>query len=102
MGDKAPLRWFQFTTRRTMVATLWAAVFSVGMLFMRLLWFHQLVAHEHEGAAYLLIGGLLFISIPAAIGGLFGRATWGAIVGVVVFLLYIGWLAFALNTWYGI
>jgi hypothetical protein len=92
-------RWFQFTTRGILVATFWVAVFSSGLGLFNRLWKHELVALESEDSAYLVIGCLLFVSIPAAIGGLFGRALWGAGAGIILYLLYVGWIMFALNTW---
>lgn len=97
----AKRRWFQFTTRGILVSTFWAAVFNCGLVLFNRLWRHELVALESEESAYLVVGCLLFVSIPAAIGGLFARALWGAAVGFILYVLYVGWILFALNTWGG-
>jgi len=81
------------------VGTFWASAFCGGLVVFNRLWRHELVAFESEDRAYLFIGWLLFVSIPAAIGGFFGRAFWGAAVGTILYVLYVGWILFALNTW---
>ncbi len=99
-GPNKP-RWFQFKLRNMFVATFWAAIFCCGFVMFNRLWYHELVAPDSEELAYLFVGCLLFVSPPAAIGGLFGRAWWGVAVGVILYLLYVGWIAFALNMWGG-
>jgi hypothetical protein len=93
-GSAKPRR-FQFTILGIIVATLWSAVFSCGFVLLNRLWYHQLVPVQSEGSAYLVVGFLLFVSMPAAIDGLFGRASRGMIVGIILFVLFL----FAINTW---
>ena len=95
-------RQFQFTTHGILVATFWAALFSSGLVAYDRLCKHELVPLESEVLAYILVGCMLFVSFPAAIGGLFGRALRGAIIGIILFMLYVGWIAFAICTWGGI
>jgi len=91
--SKAPQRrWFQFTTRGVFMATFWMAVFFGDLLLFNRLWNHELVAHESEEFAYLIIGCLLFVSIPAAIGGLFGRWGAGALIGLGLFCAYVAYV----------
>jgi hypothetical protein len=91
-GPAKPRR-FQFTTLGIIVATLWSAVFTCGLTLLYRLSHHQLVSLQSEGSAYLVVGFLLFVSMPAAIDGLFGRASRGMIVGIILFMLFL----FALN-----
>jgi len=80
-----------------MLATFWVAVFCVALtLFMRL-WTHELVPLESEGGAYLVIGCLLFISIPAAIGCLFSRWWIGALIGLGIFIAYVTYILIAIS-----
>ena len=93
-GPAKPRR-FQFTILGIIVATLWSAVFSCDLTLLNRLWHHQLVPVQSEGSAYLVVGLLLFVSMPAAIYALFGLASRGMIVGIILFILFL----FALNTW---
>ena len=87
--------------RRAVFAALWIFAFLGGLTLYRRLYRHELVAHEFEGLAYLGVGCLLFISIPAAIGSFFGRAVWGLAAGFIAFVLYAGWIMFYLSFWGG-
>ena len=100
-GPRLQPRWFQFTIRGMFVAVFWAAVFSGSFVLFKRLSSHVLVAPENEGSAYLILGCLLFTSIPAAVGSLFRRAMWGAVFGLVAYALYVAWILFAINTWGG-
>ena len=49
----------------------------------------------NEGPAYLFVVCLLLVSLPAAIGGLFGHWGRGAIIGFALlcaFALFLFWL----------
>jgi hypothetical protein len=100
MTDAPPKRpWVQFGTRGIFVAITWFAVFAFNFVLFKRLWRHELVAPESEGLAYLVVGSVLFVSLPAAIGGLFGRTLTGAVAGLVLFTLIIGWVLFTVSMW---
>jgi hypothetical protein len=101
MATPPRLRWFQFSLRGLLIATFWAAVFCSALALLMRLLDHELF-QENEDYAYITIGLVLFVSLSASVGGLFGRARWGAAAGIVLFLLYVGWMAFAINTWAGL
>jgi hypothetical protein len=88
-------RRFQFTMLGIMVATLWSAVFTCSLTWLNYLRHHQLATLQSEDSAYLGVGLLLFVSLPAAIDGLFGRALRGMFFGIGLFVLFL----FVLNTW---
>jgi hypothetical protein len=90
-------RRFQFTTRGILAATFWVATFCCAVVLVNRLWHHDLVAPASEIQAGLVLGAVLFMSPPAAIGGLFGRALLGAAVGVVLYVPCLGLLMVALN-----
>jgi hypothetical protein len=96
-ASEIPRRWYQITMRGIFVATFFAALFCFGLIIFGKLWKHELVLLESETTAYFVIGCLLFASLPAAIGGLFGRALWGIAVGIVAFGLYVAWIFIAIG-----
>ena len=81
--------WLQFSTRGVFVATFWAAVFSYGLIKYNRLYNHELVWLESEELAYLAIGLVLFVSPLAAVGGLFGHAAVGALIGFGLYCAYV-------------
>jgi hypothetical protein len=94
MTEAPERRWFQFTIRGMLLATVWAAVFCGAL---RLYNFETLATLPLNLWA-LVVFGLIFlvcISPPAAVAVLFGRTWWGVLVGVIVCALYIGWELFA-------
>ncbi len=101
MSEAPKRRSFQFTTRGILVATFWVAVFCLSLMLFRRLLQHELAAIESVVLANLAVGCLLFVSIPAAIGGLFGRALWGAAVGIVLYGMCIELMLFVLYNWGG-
>jgi hypothetical protein len=82
-------RRFQLTTRGILVAAFCMALFCGGLILANRLSTHELVGHDSEVWAGFCIYGLLFISLPAAIGGLFGRAIWAVAVGGALYLMYL-------------
>ncbi len=91
--------WFQFTTRGIFVATFSSAVFAMAVVLYGRLWYRELVAFDIEFLAYLFVACLMFVSIPAAIGGLFGRALSGAALGIILYALSVGWILLAVVIW---
>ena len=86
-------RWFQFSLRGIFVATFWSAVFATAVVLYR--------QPGIEFLAYLFVGCLMFVSIPAAVGGLFGRALSGAAVGIILYALSVGWILLSVVIWGG-
>ena len=80
-------RWFQVSLSGMLVATFWSAAFCSGLVLFKRVGQHELVALENERAAYFVIALLLNVSPLAAIGGLFGRARWGAAIGIALTVL---------------
>jgi len=91
----------QIKLRSISLATFWALTFCCGLALHSRLNKHELVAMESETQAYLVLGAVLFVSLPAAIGSLLGRALRGALIGFALFVLFVGWIVFALNNWGG-
>ena len=96
-------RWFQFGSRELLVATFWAAVFCSALVALNRLWYHEFEILESEELGYVVVEGVLFASLSAAIGSLFGRAWSGAAGGLILYALWcvvmVAWQMYALKTW---
>ena len=99
MSEGQRRHWFQFTLRDIIMAMFWWGTFCGGMVLFRGLWRHELVSLETETPAYVVVGGLLFISLPAAAGSLFGHWWLGVLLGLAAFTLYAAYclIAIAIN-----
>jgi len=83
---------FQFTIWRVLVATFW-----MGLCFGA--WAYE--PPKSSDLVYLSVLSFRFTPIPAAIGALFGRALWGAAIGIGLYVLYVAWIVLALSIWGG-
>lgn len=95
--EPARPRRFQFTMLGILVATLWSSVFACALMLLNDVRRHHDLPIQSLDAAYFLVGLLLFVSLPAAIYGLFGRASRGMFLGVLLFILFL----LTLNNWGG-
>lgn len=88
------LQW-RITRSRLLYAAAWIGVWLMACLIV------DFQPADCGAVAYFVLFGFRFIPIPAAIGALCGRAIWGALLGLVVYLVWIGWVYIGLSLWGG-
>jgi len=84
----------QFTIAGILLAMFWLGVCFVG-------W--RLPDHLNMPGltGTLIVAALRYITIPTAIGALFGYTSRGFLIGVVLFIGLLAWSFFALLLWSG-